>query len=571
MLSDLLSQETVWKHALSPDPAVRRSVYKLLVAALAKQKDALDIAVVSRNMLASNLHISQPGSAFDYAKALASLSIEFPEAWTRYYSGSDKKSAAKRLCQFLRKGSQGGPTQYWLQVSILLRHVPMEVLLAKTDTEPEKASDGSAEPRPAILEALHDGLVNKDEPRANQGEAWNTYLDISVHLQSIIELPGERAQLHKSCVLPLIVQYVRPSQETSRWTVPGSQQPQKCSRAFEQIARGAPDLLKEEWDSLSATIIDDFRTSLPEQSKDYTKSQNALSEEASRWYHLQAFVAKGDAVDFIKSRLGKTLITELQAAVDILRTRNGKPYSAASMLESAIRLLPEFVLDCPDSRKLIAEFVLNDIPELILSPSAPHCIDIMTHLEQVLDVRQTYHDVIVKLREAPESTAKSSALKRLISSSFLNQHGEAELLGSIVQQSLQQVMANESKDWALVMAAMGNPVVPAALTDELLSSMARGLLIDEQRLAGIHGLELTTKLNGRVVKSFTLSKGGSDLLSKLLRLSESPDDDVSRQAKNLIVAIEAILSEERGSGNATRSMIEIVNKGIDTAEVDSLS
>ena len=522
-------------------------------------------------MLTSSLHISQAGSAFDYAKALTSLSIDFPEAWTRYYSGSVKKSATKRLCQFLRKGSQGGPSQYWPQVSILLRHLPMEVLLAKTDSELGNAADDSAGPRLAILDALHDGLVSKDEPRANQGEAWNTYLDVSAHLQSIMELPEERAQLLKSGVLPLIVQYIRPSQENSRWAVPGPQQLLKCSRAFEQIAKGAPGLLQEEWYHLSATIIDDIRTSLPEQSKDYTKSQNALSEEASRWYHLQADVAKGDAVYFIKSLLGKTLITELQAAAEILRTRNGKPYSAASMLASAIRLLTEFVLDSPDIQNLLTEFVRNEIPEMILSPSAPYCIDILNHLEGVFDVRRTYHDAIIKLREAPESTVKSSTLQRLISSPFLNQSGEAESLGSIVLQSLQQLMTNESNDWALVVAAMGNPVVPAALTDDLLASMAQGLSIDEKRSAGLHGLELATKLNGRVVKSFSLSKGGSDLLSKLLRLSESPDDDVSRRAKNLTSAIEAILSEEKGSGYATRSMIEIVNNNINRAGVDSLS
>ena len=571
MLSDFLSQEKVWNHASSPDPAVRRSVYRLLVAALAKQKNALDINLISPNVLTSSLHINQAGSAFDYARALALLTVEFPEAWTRYYSGSLKKSATKRLCQFLRKGSQAGPPQYWLHVSILLRHIPREVLLAKLDGEPGIAEGDSAGPSLAILEALHDGLMSKDEPRPNHCEAWKTYLDTSAHLQFIMQHSGERAQMHKTGVLPLIVQYIKPSQENSSWTVPASQQLATCSQAFEQIARGALHLLEEEWYHLSAMIIDDIRTSLPEQSKDYTKSQIALSEEASRWYDLQAFIAKGDAVEFIKLLFDKTLLTELQAAVDILRTRNGKPYSAASMLESAIRLLPDFVLSRPDTRKLVVEFVLNDIPEWITSPSAPHCIDILNHLEGILDVRQTYHDAIVKLREAPKSTAKSSALRCLISSSFLDQTEEADLLGSIVQQSLKQVMTNETKDWAPVMAAMGNPVAPAALTDSLLTSMAQSLSIDEKRSAGLHGLELATKLSGRAVKSFALSQNGSALISKLLSLSESPDDDVSRQAKDLTVAIEAILSEENGSGYATRSMIEIINKGIDVAGADSLS
>ena len=74
-----------------------------------------------------------------------------------------------------------------------------------------------------------------------------------------------------------------------------------------------------------------------------------------------------------------------------------------------------------------------------------------------------------------------------------------------------------------------------------------------------------------MTKSFSLSKYGSDLLSKLLSLSESPDDEVSRQARSVTSAIEGILSEDKGSGYATRSMVEIINNGINTAGTDSLS
>ncbi len=568
---DLLSQEKVWNQASNPDPAVRRSVYRLLVAAVAKQKDALDMTIVSPKVLTASLHINQAGSTYDYSKALASISVDFPDAWTRHYSGSGKKSAIKRLCQFLRKGSQGGPSEYWLQVSKLLRHVPGEVLLAKSDSEPVEASDDRPKSNLAVLEALQDGLVSKDEPRPNQGEAWNAYLDVAAHLQSILEHPEERHHLLKSCVVPLLVQYIRPTQEYSRWTVPTMRQLHVCSRAFEQTAKGARNLLEEEWPHLSAIIIDDIRTSLPEKSKDYVKSQNFLSAESSRWYNIQAAILKGDASDSIRSLFKTTLVTELQSVVDIVRTRNGKPYSAASTLESAIQLIPELVLDSGATQKIVTNFIVDDIPDLLLSPSALYCIDILNHVESVLDIRQTYHNAIVKLRESPESTAKSSALQRLISSPSLNHSGEAELLGSVIKSSLQQVMANDSRDWALVMAAMGNPLVPTALTDDLLASMTDGLSINERKSAGLHGLGLAVKLNGRVVKSFTLSKNGPNLLSKLLKLSESADDNVSQQAKNITVAIEAILAEEKGSGHATRSIIEIVNKGVDAAGAESLS
>jgi hypothetical protein len=571
MLVSLLGQEQLWDHASNSDPSVRRAVYRLLVAALAKQEDALNMTIISHKALTASLHINQAGSAFDYSKALASVTVSCPDVWTRYYNGSGKKVATKRLCQFLRKGSQGGPSEYWLQISSLLRHVPTEVLLGKSDSEPNAASSDAPESILAILEALHDGITSRDEPRTNQGVAWNVYLDVSVHLQSILEPSEESNELLEYCVLPLLVQYIKPSQISSKWTVPGSQQIAICFRAFEQMVKGARDLLEKEWHQLSATIVDDIRTSLPEQSKEYIEFQKSLSAESSRWYNLQAFIFKENASDSIRSLLTSTLFVELQSAVDTLRARNGKPYGAASTLESGIRLLPELVLRHEQTQKAIADFVLNDIPGLLLSPSAPYCIDILNHVKGVLDVRQTYRDAIIKLREAPESTAKTSALQRLISSPSLNQSGEAELLASVIKYNLEQLMSNDSKDWALVMAAMGNPVVPTELISSLISSMADGLSTDEKTPAGLHGLELTAKINRHVMKSFTLSKNGSGLLSKLLRLSESPNDDISRQANNVSIAIDAILSEEKGFGHATRSIIEIINQGIVTAGADSLS
>ncbi len=541
------------------------------MAALAKQKDTLNMTIITPNVLTASLHISQAGSAYDYAKALASLTVGYPDAWTRYYNGSGKKSATKRLCQFLRKGSQGGPSEYWLHVSSLLHHVPKEVLLPKSDAEPVEALNDPPEPNLAVLEAFHEGLISRDEPRENQGVAWNVYIDVSAYLQSTLDRPEERYQLLDSCVLPLLAQYVKPSREFSGWTLPGPQQISICFGAFEQTVKGALDLLEKEWHRLSATIVNDIRTSLPEQSKDYAEAHNSLSAETNRWYSLQAVILKQDASDPVRSLLTSTLPIELQSAVDTLRARNGKPYSAASILEAAIRLLPELVLRCNDVQEIITEFVSIDIPKLLLSPSAPYCIDILNHIGGVLDVRQTYRDAIVKLQEAPESAAKTSALQRLISSSSLNQPGEAELLGSIVKNTLQQVMTNDSSDWALVMAAMGNPVVPTELTDDLISSMTNGLSIDEERTAGLHGLESTAEINKAAIKSFVLSNSSSDLLSRLLRLSESSDENVSQQAKKVGLAIEATLSEETGSGHATRSLIEIINKGINTAESDSLS
>ena len=571
LYDDFLGQEKVWKLASNSDPFVRRSVYGLLIAALHKQKESLDVVLISPNILTSSLHINQAGSAFDYAKALSLLTISFPEVWTRHFSGSGKKSATKRLCQFLRKGSLGGPVEYWFQVSTLLSHIPADVLLAQSEEEAVKALDDSSRASFALLEAVHDGLISRDEPRLNQGGAWNVYLDICFHFQSILKRPEERYELLKSHVLPLLLQYLRPSQEMSNWTVPSLHQLSLCFRAFEQMVEGAPKLLEEEWHRLSNVVVADVRTSLPEQSKDYDKSQESVMAETGRWYNLQAAILEKDASDTVKSLLTSTLNTELDAIVATLRARKGKPYGAAAALETAITLLPKLILGRDDTQKIITNFFAYDVPDLLLSPSGPYCIDILNHLEGISDARAARREIIIKLRDAPESSAKSTSLQRLISSPSFYQAEEAELLNSVVKHSLQQAMTDDAKDWALVMAAMGNPRVPTELADDILSNMAEGLSMDGKRVASLQGLELTAKINGGVLRSFALSKDGSNLLSNLLKLSESLDVDLSRQAKIVSVAVDATLLEEKGPSHATRSLIEIIQKGIEVAGADSLS
>ena len=572
LYNDFLGQEKLWKHASNPDPFVRRSVYKLMVAALHKQKVLINMALISPYMLTSSLHINQAGSTYGYAKALALLTMTFPDAWTQHFVVSGKKTASKRLCQFLRKGSQGGPSDYWLQVSTMLRHIPVEVLLARSDKEVEKASDDSLKVNFSVLEAFQDGLTSRDEPRANQGEGWTFYLEISLHFQSILNRSEERYELLKSCILPLLSQYIRPSQEFSRWTVTESQPPLVCVQAFNQIVIGAQNLLEGEWNRLSTVVIDDIRASLPEQSKEYTKSQDSIIAETSRWYKFQAAIlTKERSSKTIESMFRNTLLAELSPIINTIRTRNGKPYGAAAALETAIRLLPELSLGFDESRKIITEFVSNNVLELVVSPSGPYCIDILTHVESVFDVHEIRRTIIERLRDAPESPGKISALQRLISSASINQPGEAELLGAVVKHGLQQAMRDDKNGWVLVTAAMENREVPTELADDLLAYMAEGLSVDGKVLASLRGLDLVAKINGDAIKSFTLSRAGSDLLLSLLRLTESPDEDLSQQAKNFSTAIETIVSKGEGSNYASESLIKIIDDGIQRVETDSLS
>ena len=570
-VEEFVRNEKVWKFASNPDPYLRLAVYRLVTTIFTKPMVSIDMALISDNMLASSLNISQAGSAFQYIEALSLLTVQSPCVWTQYYSGSGKKSATRRLCQYLKRGSQGGPPEHWTKIKSLLRHIPQIVLLPESEQENGKSSEGVFTPSFLVLEALRDGIMNKDEPRANQAIAWNTYLDACEYLEGCISSQGIRDHLTQSFLTPLFRQYVSSSPASLNWSVSAPHQHAICVKAFRQVLNISHEIFQEEWLYLSSQIIQDIRTSLPERSKDFRKSQDSVAAKIQRWYYLQASICKDENSEFPCALLLSTLISEIKISISTLHERNGKPYGAAAILLYATELFPHLVGAHEETKFIISKFAQEDIPKLLLSPSAHQLIVVLSRLKDITNVRPIYEDSISNLNIAPESVAKSDALKSLISSPFLAGPAKVQALTTVVKKSLDMAKHGDEDRWDLVMAALGNQDAPSELTDELLVDMTNGLSVEDEQLACLQGLEVTTKRNSQSLKAFIQSSNGSSMLSKLLFLTESYNTGIADKARNLSVAIEAIIINEEGSGGATRSIIEIVNRGIETASQDSLS
>ncbi|KAL9136293.1 MAG: hypothetical protein Q9175_002499 [Cornicularia normoerica] len=482
LLSELLNEHILWQFASDGDAFVRRALYRLLGTVLASYKDTLNPSTISASVLVSGLNTTQSGSAFDYVKVLALLAVELPDAWTTYYPGSGKKSAANRLCHFLKKGSQGGPPDFWYQIAALVSNLPLSILVVSADTESNNKVDGEKVSPTPVLNALHEGLNSKDESRANRFAAWNAYLTASDVALSSLPDAATRRRVVTSSVLPILAQYVRPSSDNSRWAVTGAQGQEVCVRACNQAILRDAGSFEEEWIALSNIIIDDLKTSLPEQAKDYVKTQDSLSAEADRWYCLQSALLKGNRQDITGVIFKNTVSSEISSTVSILHTRNGKPYAAAAALEALVQKLPEIVLGNEGSLK-----------------------------------------------------------------------------------------DDDSMKWNLIMAAISNPVAPRSLTDGVLANMTEVLSINSKSATGLHGLEMTIKHNSGKVTEFARSPKGSSLLSKLLLLADSPDEAIAQRARRTSTMIEKALAAQGGVGQAANSLIEIVNRGLDTAEATSLS
>ena len=569
LLKELLNEDKLWRFASDSDASVRRALYRLLGTVLARYKGTLDPSTISASVLMSGLNATQSGSAFDFAKVLVLLSIELPDVWTTFYPGSGKRSATNRLCQFLKKGSQGGPPDFWSQIEKLLPKLPSPILVRTIDGESDRKADGEKNTLTPVLSALHEGLNNKNESHENKAAAWSAYLTASEITLSSFPDAATRRRILTTSVLPILAQYIRPSSDNSRWAVTGTSGQVVCVRACNQAILRDTGFFEEEWNALSNTIIEDLKTSLPEQAKEYVGSQDSLSAEANKWYSLQAALLKSDGQEIISPVIRNTVPSEINSIVFVLQARIGKPYGVAAALETSIKEIPEIVLSDEGCKTELLRFAEESLPNLLLSPSAKHLVGILNYLDGPCDTSRSYDKCMQILTEAPDSASKSIALQSFVSSPCLATTGS---LSAMVVASLEQAMTNDdSTSWKVVMAAISNPVTPKSLTDKLLADMTEGLSLDSKRIAGLQGLEMTIKHVSGKVTEFAQSPEGSSLISKLLLMAESSDDGIAQRARYTSTMIEQGLEAQGGVGQTTNSLIEIIKSGLDATEANSLS
>ena len=564
--------ESVWKLASNSDSFVRKAVYGLVCSLLKKRDlDIIDYTMISMNVLQEALHIDQTGSAYDYSKMLTELSQACRDVWTEYYTGSAGRSAQKRLCQFLSKGSQGGPPDFWKQISRLLELLPSQIIHSTGSEIDMKSRSADQSPKFLVLDAIHDGINRREEYQGNHDEAWRTYLNTVNLLLPSFSSPGQRQRFMELYVAHLMNQYLKPAEKGERWAVSGPNREDIFKDAISLILQSCSDLFRRNWQELSDAFIQDLQLSLPEQSKDYTRSQDSGVHAAKRWYTLQASLIKNSVPEHIQATFEETTAAEIKSAAELLKSRNGKPYSAAASLELALRLVPKSTIQVVTTKDLLLYFMRSDVPKLLLSPSSSYLIGMLSTFEGESDVRQLWTDSINTLMNAPDSIIKFQALRSLISSPWLGNLGLSDDMISAVKRSLQHALHGNESCWLVVAAALANPCLPEGLTDNILASLTDSLSIESEVATGLHGLEIAIQQNEQGMRRFSTSPKGPTLLSRLLFLAESPMLDISQEARKIDAKVRQANSSSGYSGISQSSRIDIIKNGLETADSASLS
>ncbi|KAI0478868.1 hypothetical protein GGR56DRAFT_632310 [Xylariaceae sp. FL0804] len=556
-----------WAGITSDDAVVRRNTCQLLCASLEKRPDRIkaDLTRLSKFFIAEGLKSSQTSSTTDLVVALTHLTAKHPTAWTDDYRG--KKPSVSRLKTFLEKGSQGGTSRYWTGLSQLLGMVPEGVL--PRDTE------GAA----GLLKSMRLGVTSRDEPRHNALDAWSAYLGLARQFLESVPSAEARLEIIQENVFPLTAHYLHPGPETAPWAS-GSQLP-ILIKAFTSTATSSfhdvVEATKMEWSRLKDELKERVRTALPEASRDYQKSQKAVADEGSRWFLLVGKIldAHKKTVDTdrpIPDIPAQPSLELLQACLDLLETRNWKPFGAASTVKSAFKESPMlFERTTPETSHILN--VLGDAltqggEDFLKSPSASYVYSSINLLGDIPEQQDAYRDQweasVTSLTEYIEIPEALPALTEMVSSESATPYAQQlpALQTILVRKCLMTAVGNPGGSWELFEAALNFDTMAQTTITRLIKELASRVTnaLGQPHTGVIKSLKMIAQK-----KPETLIEDEEThmaLMTKLLSLSE--------QSAELPELSQLRMLMETPTNGSTR-LLGLVQQNINSVDASSLS
>lgn len=570
----LFGDKKLWGFSSYGEAGIRRSVHRLLKICLAKEDgsyffsqvqveictdiptDAIqqNLTIISKAYLAEALNSDQTGSVSDYVETLTLLTAKHPTVWTSDYTS--KTAVDRRLRQFLKKGSQFGPRDFWTRLIELFKVIPGDVL-------PQQATD-TAE----LLNALHSGIVRKDEPKYTHEAAFGAYLEIAGLLSQRLQ-ESERTTLLKEMVLPIITHYLQPTLETSHWAIPSN-----ATRLIPKALgiEGMVTVLLERWAEFSQRLIDGIKISAPEQSKDYEKSQTAVAQQAIQFSTLQHEALEIEALAALRPVIVQACNSIIAEALEVLKNRRGKPYGAAAAIAAVLKQNRTLISSSQAERDLEL-FIQHDLPELVLSPSSSYLIDVLYSKSDSAIFKDAWSASLKAVLKETDSATRTKALEGILTSSrippdFDLATSDPELQKYIISNVHEAVEG--STEWDSFNRMLQSPakILSPDTTDDILAYMTETLSISQQAPYSLQGLRQIVKSKPSMLREFLVQPKGSGLLQGLLLASESPNDEVAQGATAVNASIQTILSS---GSDSKQSMYDLIQQGLRDATSTSVS
>ena len=538
-LKNIVGDKKLWEYSSHQDPTLRRAACNLVRICADVLGPELDWTTLSACFVGKGLHSSQLGSSRQFSEALHTLTAAHPSIWTTDYTS--KTPASKRLTQYLRKGSQRGPIEYWSDIKALIEKIPVATWVTFSDDE-KIALDSSI----TLLESLQMGINSNEEPRQNLEAAWSTYVDISFWALRFLGDTQSRSALLETGVVPLLAQFVTSDPRKNAWNMPSFCNAKISASILTQIVRQELlALFENTWASLCQSLSDNMKLSLPESSKEFSSSQESVIAQARRLCQLRSLMLEGQSTDSRRSLVADVVRTSderlTETAIEILKGRNGKPYGAAYVLEVITRDSPSPSLDL---------FLESDAVDLLTSPSAEYLVSLLQRDNR--DLAQVLTTLIAK----PDNPNATKALKTLLGSMPESPALQNPRIESFLVDQVRSHLESDSAHQIIGALLRNSKLALSALHEKCCQQLLTQLSPDTEVRSQHSALRFLRALLSDRTQNISLFNGdiGSLLLTKLLLLSDSNDAETVELATSLLAKIK-IASVGKSSPSASSSAI----------------
>ncbi len=571
------------------DASVRRAIYKLVADAVTRGIQ-LDWKLLSSCFLANSLHISQASSSLQYINALLAITRAHPSVWTTEYAS--KTPISRRLYQFLKQGSQRGLEAWWLHLRQLIKSISTQALSAGASESDEELSYDAAS---QLLNALHEGVVNTDEPRQNSVAAWSTYVDIFFWTVGTARENEDQDRLVQSFLYPIIERFLLASPDLSQWATPASTSLALCSSSILKLESTYTSIdLAAFYQSQVERLIETMRLSPPESSKNFKSSQDDVIQKARRFVDLQIAIETNRALQDNQERTGpephefslsSTFVqcnTDLlHEAARLLHNRNGKPYGAAGVIYIILDKRPGSIDDIKTSStpRSLSELLDEDASRLLDSPCAELLISIFLKCRSIVDCDKSFNAILEQFssNEALRSSRAYSILLRGITNDDLTQHPHLE---KQLLQDLNAALGGDDSRWAIVFEFLTNQnlnqsekssnlAASQSIQSRVLEEMLSGLALDEKDDNALKGFDFLLSREASLRPLLASHVNLGSLLTRLLLISDSSNDEKADRAARLASLVKKV-SAKQGEIGTGASAAEIVARQLD-GEGEALS
>ena len=559
--ADILQDKKLWEKALSEDVAVRRSMHKLLRTLLqsAQTRSCLDLALLNAIYITKGADSDQAGSAGEYVETLIALTATDSTLWTDRWK--DKKQPSSRLKALVKRGSQGAALNYWSSILRLFQAIPGPAM----PTDPEKARE--------VIKAFHSGVTRKDEPRPYVTEGLKAYVQVASILSTALH-DAARTPFLRDSVLPLFSQYLLPKTENAKWNIPPSAAAELVLHVLKN--KGLVSILQEEIPSLAGDVVRKVKLSLPESAKEYTKSQDELAKTGERFGQLIAALTASSLE--VPEELEQATDEVLQTSFAVSTERNGKPYGASAVAAAFISQCRALIDKSASLSETVQNFFEKQIAVIYPTPSYKQLATILAAYEGNAKVFAPAWTACLNACLAFKSERRYEMLSELlicrtntnISEEELNNLGP--LLAPEILPKIEEIW-NGTSEWGSLLSLLSRSAIASELFAEPILERCTESLVGTPPVAhvALDGLRSFSKTAPSMLKSFLATESGKKLLPNLLLLSESPDEQLGKEASELIPVIQSLLGSDISAGASGNAVLDVIQGGLSSAGPTSVS